>query len=285
MARLSAKRRNQQHAATEEGGDELWIVSYADMVTLLFGFFVLLYSFSTLDDKKFDQMTEKMAEAFKYRDVKKTSESEGGISEEARQTRAFQMLVSMLNLGDSLNEAIPKIEKSYSSGKSLENAKKLLTEKTAKDNKDLVASVEKSSNDQFQMVELVLPASALFPSGGYQLSKNAAISLQDIALDLRNVNDLAEIEVIGHTDSQAPAPSAVYKGNFGLSALRAEAVASVLTQYGVDKKRLTVRGMGDQRPLVPEYDKSGKPSPANMAKNRRVGILLKLRRQHAPLAH
>ena len=268
-----------------EEGDELWIMSYADMVTLLFGFFVILYSFSTLDDKKFDQMTEKVAEAFKSTEPKKRSEHIGGISEEARQTRAFQMLVSMLNLGDTLNDAIPRIERSFSNGKSTEQAKKLLLEKAAGEHKEIVAQAKKSDKDNLQIVELILPASTLFPSGGYQLSQKAVKSLQDLAQDLRRASDLAEIEILGHTDSQPPSRNPVYSSNLVLSALRAGEIATVLTKYGVSKDRISVRGMGDQMKVAPEFDKNGRPILENMAKNRRVSILLKMRPDDAPMAH
>jgi hypothetical protein len=107
----------------EEHDNELWLVSYADMVTLLFGFFVILFSLSDLDDKKFDQMTARMAEAFKANDGKKSAETDAGVSTEARQLRALQMLVAMLNLGDSVDDAVPKIEKSFAEGKAVEGAK------------------------------------------------------------------------------------------------------------------------------------------------------------------
>jgi outer membrane protein OmpA-like peptidoglycan-associated protein len=62
-------------------------------------------------------------------------------------------------------------------------------------------------------------------------------------------------------------------------------VASTLIRFGIDPKLVSVRGMGSLKPLVPERDSAGRPIAANMAKNRRVGILLKVRRAHVPQAH
>lgn len=285
MSEFPAKSRHQDEEDDADHGDESWIVSYADMVTLLFGFFVILYSFSTLDDKKFEQMTEKMAEAFKSTEVTKSSESDLGVSAETRQLRAFQMLVAMLNLGDSVDDAIAQIERSFASEKAAENARAVLAEKAATRTKGLVKSVDVGEGDEFSTVELILPAQMLFSSGGHTLSKQAIEQLKLLAGDLRNVADVEQIEVTGHTDSVSPGKGAFYDSNFTLSSLRAGSVASALIRYGVDEKRLAVRGMGSLKPLVTERDEHGRLNPDRMAKNRRVSITLKVRRVHAATAH
>lgn len=269
----------------EDQGDDMWIMSYADMVTLMFGFFVILYSFSTLDEKKFDQMSEKMSEAFKVRSDQLSSESNSGISSEERQIRALQMLVSMMNLGENVEDAVEKIEKSYGQDKASEATQKLITEKLTSQEKKLLSKTSKSANSEFQTVELILPAATLFPPGGFQLSKQATARLHGLADDLRQAQQIGEIEILGHTDGQPPSKSAFYDNNFTLSSLRAGAVASVLIRFGVDPKLISVRGMGSLNPLVPERNPNGSLLPDNMAKNRRVEILLKMRRTHAQTAH
>lgn len=267
----------------DEHEEELWLVSYADMVTLLFGFFVILFSFSTLDEKKFDQMTEKVAEAFNAKDEKRAPVADAGISSEARQLRALQMLVAMLSLGESVDDAVTKIEKSYAESKTMEGAKAVVAEKVQAESKGLVESVGRGKDEDLQTLEMVLPDASLFPPGSYHLTPEATVKLKALAADLRQVADLTEIEVAGHTDGRRVGPP--YDSNFTLSALRAGAVASVLIRFGVDDKKLTVRGMGSLRPLVPEHDRDGRPLPANMAKNRRVTIALKVRHTHDPVAH
>jgi chemotaxis protein MotB len=269
---------------SEDHDEELWLISYADMMTLLFGFFVILYTFSTLDNKKFDQMSEKVAEAFEA-GAKKTSESDAQVSVEERQARALQMLISMMNLGDDVDSAIDNIEKSYAHTKASEGANAMIAEKLQGQDKQLVEAVASSNGDEMQTVELIIPSSTLFPSGGSSLSKEATAKLHALADDLRQTTGLAEIEVVGHTDGQTPGKGALYDSNFTLSSLRAGAVASTLIRFGIDPKLMSVRGLGSLKPLVPERDSAGRPITANMAKNRRVGILLKVRRAHAPKAH
>jgi chemotaxis protein MotB len=161
----------------------------------------------------------------------------------------------------------------------------MIAEKLQGQDKQLVEAVASSNGDEMQTVELIIPSSTLFPSGGSSLSKEATAKLHALADDLRQTTGLAEIEVVGHTDGQTPGKGALYDSNFTLSSLRAGAVASTLIRFGIDPKLMSVRGLGSLKPLVPERDSAGRPITANMAKNRRVGILLKVRRAHAPKAH
>ena len=72
-----------EHGENDEG----WVVSYADMVTLLFGFFVILYSFSTVDEKKYGNVTANLAQTFKSNDIQ-GNEGAGKATIEEREIRA-----------------------------------------------------------------------------------------------------------------------------------------------------------------------------------------------------
>ena len=102
---------------------ELWLVSYADMMTLLFGFFVILYSLSAVDEKKMQAVGKQLAEAFGGETEKVQSKSDVGMQLEARHLRALQLLVAMLNLGDNLEDAVGNIEKRAAEAKGMEAAK------------------------------------------------------------------------------------------------------------------------------------------------------------------
>lgn len=268
---------NFNHHGDEEHDEELWLISYADMVTLLFGFFVILYSFSTLDEKKFDQMSEKVAQAFSSKEKMKTSESGMGVSGEERQMRAMQMLITMLNLGGNMDEAVANIEKTYSQAQNAGAAKNVLMEKVAEEHRDIVKGAK--ADDLSHTVELVLPDTSLFASGSYQLSPQGAAKIKSLAGDLQNTPGLLQIEVSGHTDGRQPTKNSTFQNNFALSSLRAGAIAEVLLRAGIEPKKLVVRGMAHLKPILPERDRDGNFLPENMAKNRRVTILLKLGRE------
>ncbi len=253
---------------------ELWIVSYADMMTLLFGFFVILYSLSQIDDKKFSTVGKELAEAFSGKVDK--SETEVTQLMDARQIRALQMLVAMLNLGENVEQAVENIERKAAGAQSMEAARQMLIE-------DLKAKHEEANLDALRLnvthkddeVEIALPDTMLFESGTADLTPRAKIGLQRIAGFLTRVKGLAGIEVVGHTDSLPPSRSAKFPSNFALSAARAGAVTEELIKHGVEGKTLATRGMASLQPLFPERRSDGSIIPANLAKNRRVSILVK----------
>lgn len=279
MARLP-KKAAALDALTEEGEEaELWIVSYADMVTLLFGFFVILYSFSTLDESKFNEMSKELAESFHAQKGKLDSQESASLDDKERQIRAFQMLVSMMNLGDDAAEAVTKIEEAAAKSSDQEAVKKLATNRLSI-NQDEIKDALKVQVGEENFLELIIPDTTLFPAGGSELSPDARTKLQGLVRDLREVATLAEIEVVGHTDGDLPKPGSPNLNNFALSSLRAGTVAQALIEFGLDPTRISTRGMGALRPLAPEVDEKGQKITENMAKNRRVHIVLKTKGQH-----
>ena len=269
---MSLNQKPWEHAEAEEGGDDQWIVSYADMVTLLFGFFVILYSFSTLDEKKFEKMSEQMSKAFKSTEEKGEKAADGMTSEE-RRIRALQLLVSMLNLGDSVDQAVKKIESAASAKADMEAVKEMMQEKLKKENG---VSLIKAKSMDSPTVEIVLPEKILFQPGMADLSVEAQKKIQSFGKDLLHIPGVEKIDVVGHTDSSAPGKNAVYKSNFALSSARAGAVATELLKAGIPPEMITVKGMADLEPLAASnttaVNSALKPDPSI---NRRVHIILR----------
>lgn len=253
---------------------ELWLVSYADMMTLLFGFFVILYAISVVDDKKLSDMGKKIAEAFKA-DIEKT-ESEQQIMMEARQIRALQMLVAMLNLGDNVEAVVESVEKSMTRAQNLEMARQNLMKDLQIDD-SLVRELQISVSNKLDQIEIALPDTMLFESGTADLTKRARTGLGKIATYLNRIEGLAAIEIVGHTDSLPPSRTSKYPSNWGLSSARAGAVAEELLKNGLDAKSLATRGMASLQPLFPERRRDGVLMKENLPKNRRVSILVKKR--------
>ena len=263
-----------EHIEVEESGDEQWIMSYADMVTLLFGFFVILYSFSTMDEKKFDQMGEKLASAFKAPEsIDKKTTADVGITNEARQIRALQLLVAMLNLGENTDQAVRKIESAAASKTELDAAKSMLQESIKHDRN---ISMIQSKSPESPTVEIVMPEGLLFAAGQAELSITAKAKIQKLGRDFLKIEGIDKIEVVGHTDSLPPGPAALFKSNFALSSARAGAVAQELLNSGVRKELVMVKGMGDLEPQqVEPKDKLTKSKASDMSINRRVNIILR----------
>ena len=255
----------------EEADEELWIVSYADMVTLLFGFFVILYSFSNLDEKKFEEAAKDMAKTFEGKEEKEEKPLDPNAE---RKIKAFEMLISMLNIAENAEQAMEKIENLKQKDGAEQAAKDLLKEALQDESlKDLFIQAPNESN----ISEIILPDLSIFKPGSAELISSADKKIQILARDFLALRDLAEVEVIGHTDHSVPGRNASFKDNFTLSSMRAGAVAQKLIRYGLPEKLVSVRGMGGLRPIAPEKDKNGRMIPENMAKNRRVHIVLRRR--------
>lgn len=119
-----------------------------------------------------------------------------------------------------------------------------------------------------------LGGSELFDSGSGSLRQGAQSVLQDIADQLRSDRyDGYAIVVEGHTDD-APIATRQFSSNWELSMARAAAVVHFLLDQGIAAGRLRAAGYGDTQPEVPNRDAAGVAIPENQARNRRVVIRL-----------
>jgi chemotaxis protein MotB len=253
--------------------EEIWLVSYADMMTLLFGFFVILYTLSKVDEKKFAQIGKQLAEAFGG-EIQKVEPTQNIVQGEARRLRALQLLVTMLNLGDNVDKAVRKIEEESQAAKNLEAVKDMINDQVKKKGPGTF-NIPLDTSVKSDRIEIVMPDGLLFESGTATLMPKAVEGLKRVATYLTKVNGLLGIEVVGHTDSQVPAATSLFPNNWSLSAARAGAVANELIKDGLETKNITTSGMADLQPLFPERGPEGNLIFENMTKNRRVVIVVK----------
>lgn len=252
----------------EENG---WIHSYADLMTLLLGFFIIMYSFSKFDDKKFDDITKEFVETFKGKDKAKRSKSEVGFNAEQKQLLTTQRMVAILNL-ESPEALFAKVEKVHNDSVLREQIK------TAFDSKgELADGLAVAGREKEHYKEVILPDTALFAPGQYRLKPAAKKVLSILGRKLSSIGKDVEIEIIGHSDSSPLSKRHVLADNFTLSSARAGAVARYFADLGIAKSSMVIKGMGDLDPLVPEFDVQGRALPENRAKNRRVHIVVKKR--------
>ncbi len=271
-----------RHAEHVEEG-EPWLVSYADLMTLLFGFFVVMYSFAAKQPKAKDCVRLKLLEAFQSESPDDGSPTGG--STEGAAMRSLQMLVTMLNL-DSVEDLMNRVQKE--------------TEKPDKNNPPEKASEkaaemkEKSGMEAFRnlvgaddvknLITIAIPADVLFELGSTELSPASKMKMQGIAKQLRTLSDIEEIEIVGHTDS-SQSTSATRFDNWTLSVIRASAVGRVLTASGIPETRLRITGKGSAQPLLPEKTSGGKVISENMRKNRRIDIIVRRDKTSAKSIH
>ncbi|QDP40892.1 flagellar motor protein MotS [Radiobacillus deserti] len=224
-----------------------WMVTYADMVTLVLVFFILLFSMSQIDMIKFQEL----AESFRNRMVFDASSSvlpneKGNVEAEQEVTPEEEPITETEDEMDSLDELLRMV-----------NA-------FIKEN-NMQATV--TANRRQEGVELVLQEKVLFNSGEADIIEAGKPLLDRIAILLKEIPN--KIKVEGHTDNR-PISNFRYPSNWELSGARASSVIRYLedTHKFQGSKFEAAIGYGDTKPIVPNT------SSENWRKNRRVEIVI-----------
>ncbi len=218
-------------------------MTYGDMMSLLLTFFVLLVSFSSLQDRKFHQATQSLKDAF------------GAQGNREAASGSDDPLVSYLRSVTKDPEFLREVQ-------SMEQA--ILDQ-------ELAGQIEVRLLDEGVLIEL--PAPLLFPSGGATIKPKARPILEQLAQMFRKFP--GEIQVEGHTDN-VPINSRRFPSNWELSAARAVAVARNFHGLDIPPARLSATGYGEFRPVADNGTAAGR------AANRRVEITLALRSDAPP---
>jgi chemotaxis protein MotB len=228
----------------ERDNHDRWLISYADFVTLLFAFFVVMYAISSVNESKYKTFSDSLSIAFSNQPASTTFVPN-------EQERLLKALVDKrtARLGEQQRK-IQERMKNLASG-----LQQMMS--------PLIDQHLVNINPTKRGVEIDISASLLFKTG--------EAVLQPDALDvLRQVSEVLSkeewpIEVEGHTDD-IPIMTAQFPSNWELSSARASSVVRMMMISGVPEKRLAVVGLASNQPLVPN------DSPENRAKNRRVNI-------------
>lgn len=270
---MSKKSIQFEDSADDEGA---WIFSYADMMSLLCCFFILLYKV-TADEDKMKNISERIAETLKgAADI--TSEEVIDPSEEERKVRAFEMLTAMLDLGDSVEDAVGNIERKFSDEKNSESYKKIFEEDLDESSRKSLEVLKKRNIDEDVLLTIVLPGDSTFKSGSATLQRDATEKLTALAKKMQLIKGSLQVEVTGHTDSVPVGSSSRWQSNWDLSAARASSVAKYLTLKGIEGKKIKVRGASSFEPIFSEKVKDRRELRENRRKNRRVEIRIKRQR-------
>lgn len=226
---------------------ERWMVSYADFITLLFAFFVVMYSISSVNEGKYQVFSLSLNSVF----GQQTDKVETGSVRLTEQEMYFKSLVDRRNA--RLAEQQRKLD---------ERMKKLLEDLNvalAAFIQDGLVSVSKTSRG----VMLDINASALFKPGDAVLQAEAQQMMAGVAALLKDGEPRIEVE--GHTDN-LPIKSAQFPSNWELSSARASSVVRLFIEQGVEARRLLAVGSADNHPVA------GNDTPEGRARNRRVTI-------------
>ena len=243
----------------EHENHERWLVSYADFITLLFAFFVVMFASSQADKGKAKQVSEAVEKALK--DGSKVSSSVppavakvlGGTVDDKGQGNA-----QMHGPGGAQKAAKEDRPEVMELGISL----KLLSTQLADEIKE--GKVEVSMTPRGIVVSL--KQAAFFPSGTDAVDPASMHTLEKVAEALKAVQNPVRIE--GHTDS-IPIHNPRFRSNWDLSAGRAISIMEVLSKrFEISPQRMSIAGYAD---TVPVADND---TPEGRARNRRVDLVI-----------
>ena len=223
---------------------ERWLISYADFITLLFAFFVVMYAISIVNEGKYAVLSEALGDAFGGRSVA---------------PQAHTSVEPVLPLSHIVNR-----KRAEAARRERERMEVLARDLTAT-LMPLVKSGQVRVTQNARGIGIELNASVLFAQGEAVLQGEAREVLGQVAGLLKNAPQRIEVE--GHTDN-LPITNERYASNWELSAVRAASVVRLFIEHGVQDARLSAIGHGATRPVAPN------DTPANQARNRRVAVMI-----------
>jgi chemotaxis protein MotB len=239
---MARRRKREEHA-----NHERWLVSYADFITLLFAFFVVMYAISAVNVEKYKIFSAALTSVFGKPEATRPETAEPGGEQEA----LLKSLVDRRNarLGERLRKQQEYMQE-VASGLGQAMAAQ-------------IASGQVSVTHTSRGVVLEINASALFNQGEAELQSGATKTMSRVAEILGKGDQ--NIEVEGYTDD-TPIRNARFPSNWELSSARASSVVRLFIEHGVAASRLTAVGSAANRPVASNDTAEGR------ARNRRVTV-------------
>lgn len=242
---MSDDYRQRQDIPEEDDSGGEWLTTFADLSMLLLVFFVLLYSMSTLDTKKFSETFTSVTQALQ------------GKLEKVATSKITQ------------DEAGVLIDQVLMRRQIIESQRKVFAEvKTLQTKKGVEGVI--SANFEDGVITLRVPGSVLFKPGQINLSPRGVKVITELKNFFIRHRDQT-IKIVGYTDNTRPSKKSRFKDNWEISALRAVSVLRELLKMGIESTRLTATGLAYLNPIFPNT------TDEYRAKNRRVEFVLERR--------
>jgi chemotaxis protein MotB len=283
MARAHGGGRRRGGAHKEEDSNERWLLTYADMITLLMALFMVLFSISSVNISKVQVLQKSLRAAFSG-DILPGGKAiaKPGASANASHVPSSVDVQAIVPVtapttsslqSDATHAAVGGLAAqpaAQAHAVAAQNQARLFTE--IKHELDEYArthgfaSKVQTSIESRGLVIKVLTDDLLFGSGQAALSTRSDSLLAEISR-LLNLAGEHPVDVEGNTDN-VPIHSSLYPSNWELSTARASTVVRFLAGQGVSASRLSAAGFADERPVASDATAAGR------ARNRRVEIVL-----------
>lgn len=249
--RDDSKRR--KRSIVESDNVDRWLVSYADFITLLFAFFVVMYAISSVNDGKYRVLSDTLVEAFKT-PPKALEPIQVGKPVEGTAPAPD----TSVGVPKPIRVEPPKVEQQ-------ERRMARIANRIKRNLQPLIDKqmIKVTSNSLW--VEVEINTAILYSSGSAVLEIEAFDPLKKLAVMLAEIPNYVDVE--GHTDN-LPISNAVYPSNWELSAARAASVVQLFVKNGVAPERLSAIGYGEFRPSTENDTVEGR------RQNRRVRVVI-----------
>jgi chemotaxis protein MotB len=269
------RRRGKKHEEEEHENHERWLVSYADMMTLLLVLFVVLYAMSQVDKQKFAQLASGLSEAFGTPvSVIPAATPEGSVldglpgtidiaSAIAPEETVEQAEVDAAAAQAALQEAQQVAAEAQAEYQDLAEVRERIEAALAAAGQ---AGAARFEIDERGLVVHIVADQVLFDAEQAVLRPEGRAILDAIAPTLRDLPNSLGVE--GHANHLPVTPGGPWPSNWELSAYRATTVVRYMAGTGVEGNRMVANGYSDTRPLVPPSD------PTAISVNRRVDVVV-----------
>lgn len=260
---MAGKRRKKPE---EHINHERWLVSYADFITLLFAFFVVMYAISSVNEGKYRILSQSLVAAFRTPphslDPIQIGKVEASAPPADAPLKSFPAPMQIKGLPQSMAAKVATPKPAAAPPSADMRKMGAAIEKRLS---DLISSRIVSVNVHKEWVDIKINADLLFSSGSIVLAPSAKPVIQDVSHALHALP--VQIQVEGFTDN-VPIHSPIFPSNWELSAARAASVVHQMTENGIQPQRLAAVGYGQYHPVA------SNATPQGRAQNRRVELVV-----------
>jgi chemotaxis protein MotB len=243
---MARKSRREEHENLDR-----WLVSYADFITLLFAFFVVMYAISSINEGKYRVLSDSLVQAFRQ-----VPTSSRPINLGAR----YPNVLSGTGMPIGKTQVQPKPQEQPAAQHMKQLARNVLEAM-----EPLVKKGQVHVTESPRGITVEINASVLFKSGEATLQPTSIQTLTAVANVLAGVDN--KIQVEGHTDN-VPISNSAFPSNWELSSARAGSVVRLFSEHGVAPSRMVAIGYADNHPV------DTNATPEGRARNRRVNVLI-----------
>jgi len=237
--------RRRRRIAYDHENHDRWLISYADFITLLFAFFVVMYAVSAVNENKSRILASSLGDAFG-----RAPSSETPVPQ-----------LPTVTLPPEVRQRTLKQQQAIEEQEHMTKVASNLLDVMA----PLVREGKVRVTQSRRGVSIEINANVLFQPGRAELEPQSLTVLRAVAERLKN--EPFNLEVTGHTDN-VPISNSTFASNWELSAVRATSVVRLLAENGIAPARLSAIGREASQPIAPNDTAEGR------ARNRRVELMI-----------